>query len=337
MSAPRPRRSHAMAWSVLRKLCQLAVLATIVYAALGTPWRNYKVAHNSARLVGLLTNDAWATLYRINDRALTGLGELTGHSALQLSESTLGAPWAFRVAGWTFVDPWAAGSVLAQGHLPPLAMLVGALVPLLLALLLGKLFCSFLCPARLLFELSSAVRMGLLRLGLPLPSVALPRVGLAVGAGGLLFAAGAGAGVLHLLLPYMALSSGVISVVLSGSLGAAGTVFVGMLAVDGLLAPGQICHSLCPTGALLALVGRGSRLRLHKQPTPCPRSCTLCQRACPYGLFPGHDTHRPACDTCGRCATVCPEQKLHPRFRARWPAAPSSLPTPSKPELEDVA
>ncbi|RME25697.1 MAG: 4Fe-4S binding protein, partial [Deltaproteobacteria bacterium] len=297
------------AWAVLRKLCQLAVLATLVYAAVGTHWRNYKVAHNSARLVGLLTNDAWATLYDINDRALTGLGEWTGHRALELSESTLGAPWAFRVAGWTFVDPWAAGAVLAQGHGPPAAMLLGALVPLVLALALGRLYCSFICPARLLFELSSAVRLGLLRLGLPLPAVALPRVGLWVGVAGLLFAASAGAGVFHFLLPYLSLSSGVISVVLSGGIGAAGAAFVGMLLVDGLVAPGQICHSLCPTGALLAVVGRGSRLRLRKRPTPCPRTCNLCQRACPYGLFPGQDTHRPACDTCGRCTLVCPEGK----------------------------
>ena len=318
MSARRhPRRG---AWiQGVRKTVQLLALLFIVYASLSMYWRNYKVAHNQARIVGLLRGEAWGQMYQWNEDAMALFGDPQA-----VSDGFLGGPWAARVAGIPLTDPWSVAAVGLSGHLPPPSMLLGALLPLLLAGVLGKVFCSWLCPARLVFEATGAVRLGLLRMGLPLPSLRLPRVGGYVAVAGLTFAAVAGAGIFHLLLPYLVVSAAVHQLVLAG---AAGTiaVWLGLLVgIELLVAPGQICRSLCPTGALLEQVGRAAVLSVARTKDGCPPSCDLCQRACPYGLFPARGDHA-GCDSCGRCTPVCPDGRLQhiielPRRRKRPPA-----------------
>ena len=303
MSRRHPRRG---AWlQVARKTVQLLALLFIVYASLSMYWRNYKVAHNQARIVGLLRGEFWGQMYQWNEDALSVFGDPEA-----VSDGFLGGPWAARVAGLPLTDPWSVAAVGLGGHMPPLSMLLGALVPLLLAALLGKVFCSWLCPARLLFEITGAVRLGLLRIGIPLPSLLLPRVGGYVAVAGLAFAAVAGAGIFHLVLPYLVVSASIHQLVLAGAVGTIAVWLAMLVAIELLVAPGQICRSLCPTGALLEQVGRASVLRVVRTKDGCPTSCDLCRRACPYGLFPARGDHDPGCDTCGRCTPVCPDGRL---------------------------
>jgi ferredoxin-type protein NapH len=315
MSRLSPARRRALLAQLLRKLIQLSVLLLIVWTALNTVWRNFKVAHNSERLVGLLTGDLGGWLYGRNEELLALFGEPRA-----VSEAFLGAPWGMRFLGISMSDPWSLTAVLAAGELPPTAMVLAALPPLLLALAAGRVFCSHICPARLIFEVGGLVRQGLIRAIGPLPELAIPPMGLWVAAGMVGASASTGAAVFHFTLPYLGLSSSIYSAVLAGSIGASGVMFAAMVLVDALLAPGQICRSLCPTGALLGAVGRWTPWRLRKAEVgqrPCPSSCNLCQRACPYGLFPGKNAHFPGCDTCGRCAVVCPDSKLSRSIRLR--------------------
>lgn len=296
-----------MRWAVAiaRRVLQTTALALIAYAAISLHWRNHKVSLNSERLVALMTNDTWGALYAWNERLLAQFGD-----PLQVSDGFLGMPWSATVAGVLFTDPFSVLGLLAQGEIPAVGMLLGALLPLGIALVAGKAFCSFLCPARLVFEAGNLVRMGLVRLGLHLPALRLPRVGLWVALGVVLASAGAGLATFHLVLPYVALGSSITVFLTLGTVSVAGWIFLGMLAVDVFIAPGQICRSLCPTGAVLEQLGRRAPFRLDKvERTDCG-SCTLCVRVCPYGLDPGRETHHPSCDACGRCTLVCPAQKL---------------------------
>jgi ferredoxin-type protein NapH len=304
-----------MKFQLFRKLIQSASLFFIVYAALSGHWRNFKVAHNSSRIVGLMTNETWGEVYYYNERLLSWFGD-----PLAVSDTMTGGPWAARFAGITFIDPLAALALVAGGNAPVAATLLGAALPLLIALLMGRVFCSFLCPARLLFEIGNGVRRALIWMGLSLPEVRIPRLGLWVAAASVLFAAGAGPGIFQYLLPYLAINAGLHGYLFSGALVSTAVWAVLMVLVDMLIAPGQICHSICPTGALLEQVGRPAMLRVVRSDPECPPSCDVCQRACPYGLYPGHKTHRPACDTCGRCVAVCPQKKLSHAGRLPWAA-----------------
>lgn len=295
---------------VFRKLVQSSALGFVIYAALSAHWRNHKVAHNSSRITGMMTNETWGELYAGNERLLSFFGE-----PLEVSEGFLGGPWAATFAGIPLVDPLAVLSLLASGDGAPLAMVLGALLPLGIALVFGRLFCSFLCPARLLFEVGNATRRGMIWLGLDLPSLEIPRIGLWVAAGSVLFAASAGAGIWHFVLPYLSVGAAIHGYVLGGALMGTAWWMAALLLVDVFVAPGQFCHSICPTGAVLEQVSRFALLRIRRDKPPCPTTCDLCQRACPYGLFPGRQTHTPACDSCGRCVVACPQNKLAHKMR----------------------
>ncbi|HGG57768.1 MAG TPA: 4Fe-4S binding protein, partial [Nannocystis exedens] len=148
----------------LRHLLQLSVLVFVVYAAMGGIWRNYKVAHNNARLVELMEGERWATAYSLNEDALTLLGE-----PYEASLNFLGMPWSGTVGGVETLDPILALSLVVSTGSITLDLVLGSLVAVVLALLLGKVFCSHLCPMRLLFEIGQLIRGGLLWLGAPLP------------------------------------------------------------------------------------------------------------------------------------------------------------------------
>ncbi len=298
----------------LRHLTQLLVVSFIVYAAAGTVWRNYKRAHNNARLVGLMHGEHWADLYRYNEDMLELLSDDTEEDDTEeASRLFLGFPWSARIGGLDTVDPILAASQVVTVGAVSAPLLIGLLLPLALALLFGKFFCSHLCPMRLLFEIGELVRAGLLRLKIPLPEFrARARMGGWVLLGGLLATWATSAAVWLFILPYASLSAAIFLFVATGTVSLIGWVVAFWWGVDVLLAPGLFCHNFCPTGFVLEQAGRFSLFRLHKRggDTPCPDKCDVCTRACPYGLSPRDRTHRPACDNCGRCASVCPQDRL---------------------------
>jgi ferredoxin-type protein NapH len=296
---------------LLRRALQLGVLVFVVYAAFGGPWRNYKRAHNQRRLITLMHGETWGYLYGLNEDMLSKLGE-----PYQASKKFLGMPYASTFFGIQGADPAIAASTLATTGTLPVGLLLQILVPLGLALLLGKVFCSHLCPMRLLFELAQAVRRGLVRLGVELPEVRRSeRFGGWVLVGGILASLSASAVVWLYILPYVGLTASVFLYVTSGVVTSLLAVVAIWLTIDLFIAPGFFCHNLCPTGFILENAGRWSLLQLRNRGAdPCPTGCDVCERVCPYALSPKHQSHRPACDNCGKCAVACPQRRLARRI-----------------------
>ncbi len=156
---------NGLAAQFVRRAFQISVLGFIVYAAMLGHWRNYKLAHNHRRIVGLIEGDGWATLYGLNEDFLALFGE-----SFRTSFAFLGLPWAGRVLGLDTTDPMLVlGQVVSRGADMAPGLWLSVLVPLMLAVILGRVFCSHLCPMRFFFEGGQAMRSGLLRLGVPLP------------------------------------------------------------------------------------------------------------------------------------------------------------------------
>lgn len=290
---------------MLRRATQVGTVGFIAYAALNGPWRNFKVAHNLDRLVALMHGETWGDLYRWNEQALSLWGE-----PLRASYDFMGMPWAAVVAGVPIVDPLlVAGQVVGVGQ-APLSLLLSAALPLLVAVLFGRVFCSHICPMRLAFELGQLVRGGLLYVGIPLPAIRpSDRFGGWVLVGGLLATVAAGPVVWLVLLPYAGAGAGLFLGITAGATGGLLVVPAFLLAVDALVSPGTFCRSLCPTGFLLGAVGRFAPLRVRKTDSACPGGCHACERACPYGLSP-KALALDGCDRCGVCVVACPDARL---------------------------
>lgn len=299
---------------VVRKMVQLSVFAFIIYAAFGAGWRNLKLAHNNARLVRLLHGETWADLYAANESLLEWWG---GPDTFQSSLDFLGMPWAAQIFGLPTADPLlVAGTFVSTGSVEP-SLLLALIVPFGLALLFGKIFCSYLCPMRFVFDIGQLVRAGLLLIGVPLPTLRSPvRLGGWVLLGGLLATVSAGMAVWLYILPYVSLGAGIFLLVTAQITGGLLTVVLFWVAMDVLVAPGQFCHAVCPTGWLLEQVGRWRVWGLRRTDTAdCAPGCHACERACPYAISPkAMLATLPDCNNCGQCVVSCPDRKLSRGF-----------------------
>jgi ferredoxin-type protein NapH len=303
-------RKRDIFWLLVRRLLQVGVFIFIAASAAGGIWRNYKVAHNSSRLVSLMEGEGWGDAYLLGEHAFGLYGE-----SYRTSFDFLGAPWSATIFGLSTADPILVLANFVSTGAFYLTLIPAVAITVLLAVFLGKVFCSHLCPMRFTFELGQLVRAGLLRLKIPLPYMHVEtRLGGWVLLGGLLATLSVGTGVWFLLLPYLGLSASIILGITAGAVGGLIAFPLGWLMVDVLFAPGFFCHNVCPTGFILEQLGRFSFLKVRKTPTACPKNCQVCSLTCPYALSPREETHAPACDNCGACVRACPEKKLSRRF-----------------------
>ena len=198
---------------VFRRTLQLGSVTFVLYAAASSIWRNFKLAHNSKRLVALMEGDTWGDIYGYNDSLMSTLGD-----PYEASFGFLGMHWSSSLFGLPVNDPvMVLGHVVRTGHISG-ALLLGAAIPIGLALVFGKVFCSHLCPMRLLFEMGQMVRKGLVRLRVPLPELKHDgRYGGFVLLGTLGASFFAGPVVWAFVLPYVSLGVGAVIGVTTGA------------------------------------------------------------------------------------------------------------------------
>jgi ferredoxin-type protein NapH len=207
------------------------------------------------------------------------------------------------------MDPLAGALAMLSSHITWRALLALAL-PILIAVLAGRVFCGWLCPFgvfargidRLLDRLSWQPRW-------QIPSRRPMRW---VVLGGAIIASLLGVHLLlYLSLPYLLLQQAVYAGWLLGGGSAVLAVLLGLLVAGLLLGPTSYCATLCPTGATLSLLGRLRPLRLGMAaPSACGAHCNLCNEACWLHLDPASGDAGPDCDLCMRCVATCPRSNL---------------------------
>jgi len=234
-----------------------------------------------------------------------------------------GNHWSARVFGVSWTDPLAAFESMSAGHKVTLTVLAGLILPVVLTLVLGRVFCSWICPAGLLFDLADKIRVwfpGLKKRR----DVAFWRgnkyVLLAVG---LAMSFVVGAPLLGLFYPPALIGREIGQAVQSLFAGLGGdTGFVGWFALTGasvflaLLVFVEVfvsrrmwCRYLCPGGAVYSLLGRKRVVGL--QNTSACTGCADCIPACPMGLNPMKNQFGQECDLCLECQTACQPGAIH--------------------------
>ena len=235
-----------------------------------------------------------------------------------------GSTSATRAFGWIpFSDPLAALEVtLATRQMLP-SVWIGAALLLSLTLVLGPVFCGWICPLGLVLDLGQSLRRrvrGRFSKKLPhRPERGLPRGSKYVVLASLVgFAIVARTPVFQIVSPINILARALVF-----------SVDVALFAVLALLfievfAPRLWCRSLCPLGALYGLVGRKSLLRIRVDPARAGQiRCQRCDAACPLGIRVMEDyplagkssIDHPDCTRCGSCTEVCPNGVLRLGFR----------------------
>ena len=280
------------------------VIAILCLLAMLTNYHNLKRSYNLPRLVELSEGKPMRVFYENTDRFFALFGD-----PASVAQQNGGMTWSIRLGGVPFTDPIAALSVLAKSQKWELGFALGLLIPLSLALLFGRVFCAYVCPASLLFFTISRVR-GLLAKFFYLPEFSLNR-GVCWGLlfGGVVTAVWVGHGVWTLILPYFAIGQTLFHGIAYGTI----SFSLGSLLVFGLLdlVMGKqfTCRYVCPTGRLLGFVGSKSVFSLKRDAPECLEACTSCIDVCPMKVQPKYDESLD-CSMCGECLTICPTKCL---------------------------
>ncbi len=288
-------------WRWARRLSQCIAVVAIVAAPVLGGWQRLDRAE-----MAVWDDLGWNLPEELRDSLPLGDSPKKAYESLYLVGGGVGVDYF----GLPSVDP-VVGAVAVLRSQMSLRFIVALAVPLLLALLLGRVFCGWLCPFGVLARGVDILthRLPWKRRPYALPS-RRPVRWLLLGATVLLSVLGFHV-FLFLVLPHLVLQQSVYAMWLLGGGGVIIGVLLGLLVAGVIFGPTLYCAALCPTGALLSLVGRKKIVRVTVEtPTDCGQHCVLCNNACWLQLNPASGDPGPDCDSCARCFTACPRLNM---------------------------
>jgi len=208
-------------------------------------------------------------------------------------------------------------SILTSRHFYTV-LLVAMLPPVVLALVLGRVFCSWMCPMGLLSEWADEIKRRLLtrRRARSFESKhRLPRRTLwFVLVGEILLSLMVGTSLFSIYSPPGIIGRELARAIFLGTLGGELLFILAILVFEFLLVRRGFCRYLCPLGALLGWIGQKRSLKVQLDAAKCARGCRLCEQGkmCSWGLLPrcgeGESIY---CTNCGDCVDLCPFDALH--------------------------
>lgn len=231
-------------------------------------------------------------------------------------------------------DPLAAIEVTLASRALHTDLLIGAGLLIAACLVLGPVFCGWVCPLGLVLDLNQTLRRTVRHHVLrrrdhapvpPLPGyIKVVVLGLVLG-----FALVARMPAFQVLSPINMIAWAVIGT------GSVGLLVVGGIALVEWFVPRLWCRALCPLGALYGLIGRRAWLRVRVNPAEAGRRpCHQCTVHCPMGIRVMEDyalakrayIDHPDCNRCGSCVDICPRGVLRLGFKPFEPGAPAGAP-----------
>lgn len=221
---------------------------------------------------------------------------------------------SFGVGSLWFVSPLEGLESLLLTKAIYMPSLVGTLIPVLIALFLGRVFCSWICPVTFILELTDRVRRWIstkryLRNRLVVAKKVLWFTLIAE----LVISMIIGAPLFVFLSPPGLIGREIMMLVFFRTVALEGLILVLVVALE-LITRRLFCRSFCPLGALLAFIGRNRSLRIQLNRNNCT-ACGRCDRACPMGLKPSvGEGESPYCWNCGECLDCC----RHDALRFCW-------------------
>lgn len=296
------QRRHLLLQIVRRFIQAAAMLLVVTLIFLGL----YSHYYASRTLDAISTIPGWrGHILSLVDHCMGAVE--TPEALLKKNNGNL---WSMRLVDIPISDPLAFAEATAATHTVHMPLLASILIPVLMTLVLGRVFCSWICPGYVLFELAGKLRP-LLRIG----KVEPPQVEFSSGnkylflCAGLAVTALTGLPIFSLLYPPALLSRTAHAIIFGTSVAGMLMIIALTLGFEVFASPRWWCRSMCPGGALYGLLGTWRPLRVLLLPGRCT-SCRLCEPACEEGLNPVKESSGIECDNCGDCVRACPEQAL---------------------------
>jgi len=197
-----------------------------------------------------------------------------------------------------------------QGSAGASTILIGIIgsiaIPILIALLVGRIFCGWICPASLGFELSRSLRMS------RKPTRLTGRNPIQFLGAILLGAFVVSSALFHypffcIFCPVGVICRNVISYTQYGALGMDIIFIPAFILFEAFFA--RWCPEICPLGAMTTIFSRFNFLNPRVNEAKCVK-CQICNRVCPMRVqvLEGKDLN--SCSKCLKCSENCPTDAI---------------------------
>ncbi len=321
------RRIHKL--QVARRLVQILVVVYIIAVPAVARYVNYLSAReldkNIEKWDGELQGDALVGLDRVframPDGEIERMDQLVRNrgQVLDYAQEVRGGMWSAEIGELSITDPLAAAESVAASGTAEKVLLISLIFPLIVTLLLGRVFCSWICPVNLLLEFTDKLRKVLRFLELKPRDIRFSRwIKHTLLATGLVLAAFLAMPVLGYVYPPAIVGRELHDLVFglfdSAEIGEYGfningltwlsLVLVVIMAVEITVSRRWWCRYICPGGALYSLLGAARLVRVRRKKEGCTR-CGTCITSCTMGLSPMTDKMGIECDNCGVCISHC--------------------------------
>ncbi len=220
-------------------------------------------------------------------------------------DALMGSLYSLAIGPIWITDPLSGLQVILTTLSADSTLMVSMAIPLVFALVFGRVFCGWMCPQNALSELFDFLsrKIGVER-PFRLPLTPMPRY--AVLAVMLTLTVILGFPVANLIS-----APGIISVQMSDYFmeGAVG-VELGLIGIIVIFEFFVIrrgwCNYICPVGGFLGIfrIAKTMSVAYRKETDQCIK-CGECVKACQLGLNPMGGTIYPLCHNCGDCITAC--------------------------------
>ena len=290
-----------------RRSVQLLSLGVLVLLPIMALYMHFKEAH----AIHDLGENNWRNV------AVRGIERVVNkdESRQQLVQRTQGTIWSARLFGVSLSDPLAGAEAIISSRSFYKPMLWSLLIPVAVTVLLGRVFCAWICPMNTLLEVVDKCRRLLriaeirerdVKFSLKNKYLILAVVLGLVGVTGVPFVA--------LFYPPAVMSREVHLFVFGSTVGIGAYVILAICAIELFVSKRWWCRYICPGGALYSLLGRFRVVRVERDDNKCVH-CGECVRVCQFDLRPmlvqitGME-----CTNCGTCVKACDDDAL----RFRW-------------------
>lgn len=216
-----------------------------------------------------------------------------------------GSVWTINIFGLKISDPLAVLESTTTALYFYLPMLLSVVIPVVFTVVLGRVYCGWMCPMNLILEINEKLRRLLEKFGYNTRDIKFkPKTKYFVLTGGLIAAFFVGIPLLALIYPPAVISREIFYKIYNGWW-SNGLLLIGAICfVELILSRRWWCRYICPGGAVYTALSKFRFLQIKRDDQFCDR-CGDCVPACPYDLKPMTRELTADCDQCGLCIAVC--------------------------------